>query len=116
MIVSTKSKMAAAVAKVAANRPGGDVRPLFHLHASDELVAAVLGAEKRGFPLFDIEPVLAECIDDVRLVRNENGVGVRRQCGAQQFVKSGDTAVVLVRRHHETAGSLPCCVSSVRPP
>ena len=59
-----------------------DVRPLFHLHAGDELVATVIGPEDRGLALFDVEPVLAERIDDVRLVRNENRVGAGTRCGA----------------------------------
>src|SRR5215467_16357516 len=80
-----------------------DVRPFLHLHSGDELVATVLGTEERGLSLFDVEPVLAERIDDVRLVRNEDRVGARRRCSAEQLVKSVDAAVVLVWRHHETA-------------
>src|SRR5512144_2267478 len=90
-----------------AHRPSlrrrGDMRPFFHLHAGDELVATALGAEEGGLAFFDVKPILAESIDDVRLVRNENRVGARRRYGAEQLVKSVDAAVILVRRHHETA-------------
>ena len=56
----------------------------FRLYASTcRLSSVVLGAEDRGFTLFDIEPILAERIDDVRIVRNENRVGARGRCGAQ---------------------------------
>src|ERR1700755_1807930 len=78
-------------------RRRGDARPFFHLHASDELVATVLGTEERGLALFDVEPILAERIDDVRLMSNENRVGATHRCGAEQLVKGVDAAVVLVR-------------------
>ena len=77
--------------------------PFFHLHASDELVGTALGAEEGGLAIFNVKPILAESIDDVRFMCNENRVGARRRCGAEQLVKSVDAAVVLVRRHHETA-------------
>src|SRR5689334_18094784 len=80
-----------------------DARPFFHLHSGYELVAAVVRAEDGGLALFDVEPVLAERIDDVRLVRDENRVGAGPRCGAEQLPKGLDTTVVLVRRHHETA-------------
>src|SRR6516164_562220 len=78
-------------------------RPVFHLHSRDEPVATVLGAEDRGFALFDLEPILAERIDDVRLVRNENRVGARSRGVAQQVPKSLGAAVILVRRNHKPA-------------
>src|SRR5262245_17101369 len=69
-----------------------DVRPFLHLHSGDDLVGTVLGAEQRGLALFDIEPLLAERIDNVRLMRNENRVGARRRRGAEQLAKSLATA------------------------
>jgi hypothetical protein len=59
-------------------RRRGEMRPFFHLHSGDELVGTALGAEKGGFALFDVKPILAESIDDIRLVRNKNRVGARR--------------------------------------
>jgi hypothetical protein len=49
-------------------------RPFFHLHAGDELIATALGAEQRGLAFSDVKPILAESIDNVRFVRNENRV------------------------------------------
>lgn len=51
-------------------RRRGHVRPIFHLYAGDELVTAVLWPEDRSFALSDVEPILAERVDDIRLVRN----------------------------------------------
>src|SRR5262249_59149636 len=84
-------------------RHRGDVGPFFHLHASDELVGTALGAEEGGLALFDVKPILAESIDNVRLVRNQNRVGAGRRCGGEQLAKSVDAAVILVWRHYETA-------------
>jgi hypothetical protein len=53
----------------------GNVRPRVHLYACNERVAAVLGAEDRCLTLSHIEPVLAQTIDDVWLMGDENGVG-----------------------------------------
>jgi hypothetical protein len=58
-----------------------DVGPFFHLHASDELVGTALGAEEGGLAFFNVKPILAESIDDVRFMCNENRVGARRRCG-----------------------------------
>ena len=44
------------------------------LHARHEPILAVLGLENRGFAFLHIEPVLAQGIDDVGLVRDEEGV------------------------------------------
>ena len=62
-----------------------DARPFFHLHAGNEFVATVLGPKDRGLALFDVEPVLAERINDVRLVRNENRVGYRAACEKRRY-------------------------------
>jgi hypothetical protein len=53
----------------------GNARPRVHLYACDERVAAILGTEDRCLTLSHIEPVLAETIDDVWLMGDENGVG-----------------------------------------
>ena len=62
-----------------------DAGPFFHLHPGDELVAAVLRAEDRGLAFLHVEPVLAERIDDVGLVRDQNGVGPGLRRGAEQL-------------------------------
>src|SRR5262245_38080106 len=80
-----------------------DMGPVFHLHSGYELVATVLGAEDGGLALFDVEPVLAERIDDVRLVRDHDRVGAGRWSGGEQLAKRVDAAVVLVRRDHEAS-------------
>src|SRR5262249_47185854 len=80
-----------------------DVRPVFHLHAGYELVAAVLRAEHAGLAFFDVEPVLAERIDDVRLVRDHDRVGAGRRRDGKQVANGVDAGVVLVRRDHEAA-------------
>src|SRR5260370_12979273 len=48
--------------------------PFVHLHARYQLIAALLGTEDRGFAFLHIEPVLAERIHDVRLVRDDQRV------------------------------------------
>src|SRR5262245_34210561 len=85
-----------------------DTRPFLHLYSGDELVGTVLGAEQRGLALLDIEPLLAERVDNVWLMRNEDRVGARRRCGREQLAKSVAAAAVLVRRYHETALSKIC--------
>jgi hypothetical protein len=55
-----------------------ETRPFIHLHAGDELVAAVLGTEDRRLALLDVEPVLAQGIDDVGLVRDVIRLSSRR--------------------------------------
>src|SRR5215471_3717998 len=51
-----------------------ELRPVLHLHALHEPILAVLGLENRCFAFLHIEPVLAQGIDDVGLVRDEEGV------------------------------------------
>ena len=73
------------------------------MQAGDQDVLAVLGTEERSLALFYVEPILAERIDDVRLVRNENRIGAWHRCSAEQLAKSVDAAGVLVRRYDQTA-------------
>jgi hypothetical protein len=47
---------------------------VLHLHARHELILAVPGLENRRFAFFHIEPILAQGVDDVGLVRDEEGV------------------------------------------
>src|SRR6516165_1981979 len=53
---------------------GNELRPVLHLHARHEPILAVLGIENRCFAFLHIEPVLAQRIDDVGLVRDEEGI------------------------------------------
>src|SRR5262245_60639205 len=46
--------------------------PVFHRDTREQLVFALCWFEDGCFPFLDIEPVLAEGVDDVRLVRDEN--------------------------------------------
>jgi hypothetical protein len=59
----------------------GNARPGGHLNAGDQKVLAVLGTEDRRVTLLHLEPSLAERVDDVRLIRNQNYAGaVFRRC------------------------------------
>src|SRR5262245_39868062 len=42
----------------------GELRPVLHLHARDQLVLAALGFENRRFAFLHIEPLLPEGVDD----------------------------------------------------
>src|SRR5215471_5242143 len=78
-------------------------RPVRHLKSYDQDVLAVFGSENRRFALLHIKPILAQRIEDVRLVGNENGVGARLWGYRQQLAKRLGAANVLVGRHHEPA-------------
>src|SRR5262249_23680431 len=80
-----------------------DTGPFVHLHPGNELVAAVLRAEQRSLAFLHVEPILAERIDDLRLVRDASGDAARLRRGAEHLVKGLDAAGVLVRRHDEAA-------------
>ena len=75
--------------QIHATRPSlrrrSDTRPFVHLHAGDQLVAAIRRAEDRSLTLLHVEPVLAERLDNVRLVRDEYRIGVSRRCRASIF-------------------------------
>src|SRR6266702_2227402 len=81
----------------------GDAWPFVHLHTGDKLVAAIRRAEDRGLALFHVEPVLAERRDDVRLMRDENRVGVSLRCRGKHLAKCLGAPAVLVRRHDQAA-------------
>src|SRR5262245_23780083 len=50
------------------------LRPVLHLQPRHKPILAILGLKNRCFALLHIEPVLAQGIDDVGLVRNEESV------------------------------------------
>src|SRR5262249_8330745 len=52
----------------------GKLGPLLHLDACYQLVTMVFWLENRRFAFLDVEPVFAECVDDVGLVGDENVV------------------------------------------
>src|SRR5262245_31935188 len=53
---------------------GNELRPVLHLHARHEPILAVLGLENRCCAFLTTEPVLTQGIDNVGLVRDEEGV------------------------------------------
>src|SRR5262252_8862765 len=65
-------------------RGGGDARPIGHLHAGDQHVFPVLGTEDRGLAFLHLKPVLAERVDDVRLMADEDRVGAGLRRGREQ--------------------------------
>jgi hypothetical protein len=69
----------------------GDTRPFIHLNARQQLIAAILRSKDRSLAFFDVEPVLAQRRNDVRIVRDENGRAKRL-----------GTAIVLVRRYDQS--------------
>src|SRR4051794_32676753 len=93
------------VGRPASVRAGpGELAPTAGLHADHEGVpAAALGPENRGFPLADLEPVLAEGVEDVRLVGHEHDVGSGGRGRRRESAERLGPAVVLVRRDHEAA-------------
>src|SRR5882672_10202396 len=54
-----------------------DAPPILHLQASDQDVFAVLGTENRRLAFLHVEPILSECVEDVRLVSDQKDVGGR---------------------------------------
>ena len=78
--------------------------PLRDLHARDQGEAALaVGPEDRGLAFADVEPVLAEGVDDVGLVADQDDVGAGRRRRRCQRAQGGHPAVVLVRRDDEPA-------------
>src|SRR5262245_31897024 len=59
-----------------------ELAPVAGLDPRNRLVAAVaVRPEHRGFAFADIEPVLAESIQDVRLMRDHDNIGACRRHG-----------------------------------
>src|SRR6476469_2522498 len=71
-----------------------DPRPFIHLHPRHEFIAPVSGAEERGLAFPDIEPILAERIDDIRLVRDQDRVRAWLRRGAQHLAERLGTPVI----------------------
>src|SRR5207237_1768949 len=76
-----------------------ELGPVSGLNARNEFRSAIsIRLEDRGLALADVEPVLAERIHDVRLVRDEYDVRARGRGGRGEFLHRGRAAVVLIRR------------------
>src|SRR5215831_1982530 len=54
-----------------------DARPIGHLHTDDQHVLAVLGTEDPRLAFVYVPPTLAQRLEDVRLVRDQQRVGAR---------------------------------------
>src|ERR1700722_8903835 len=79
-------------------RDGRNARPLVHLDAGNELVATIGGTEDRGLAFLDVEPILAERCDDVRLMGDEDRIGMILRRDGEHLSEGSGTPVVLVRR------------------
>src|SRR6266704_6377031 len=84
----------------------GQLAPLVRLDSDNEPVTAIaVRLEHRCFAFADVEPVLAESIHDVRLVRHDHNVAAGRRRPADELAKGLCASIVLDWRHHETAFS-----------
>src|SRR6516225_1670639 len=90
-----------------------DPRPFVHLHPRDELVAAIARSEDRGFAFPDVEPVLSERRNDIRLMRDEDRDRVGRRRCPDHLSESLSSSVVFIRRHDEPALRQICCLFDV---
>src|SRR5262249_61295707 len=75
---------------------GNELRPVLHLHTRHEPILAVLRLENRCFAFLHIEPVLAQGIDDVGLVRDEEGVFALLGHLRQHLAKRRGSPVIFV--------------------
>src|SRR6266481_6991895 len=74
--------------------------PLARLDTDHQPVTAIaVRREHRCLAFADIEPVLAECIDDVRLVRNDHKVVVGRRPTGNEPTKRLCASIILVWRN-----------------
>src|SRR6476661_596198 len=78
--------------------------PLVCLNAHDEPVAAAaIGPEDRRFAFAYVEPILAEGVHDIGLVRYDDDVAARGRRSTRKLAQCRGTAIVLDRRYHQTA-------------
>src|SRR5204863_974479 len=86
-------------------------RPLRDLDAAHERVgAAAVRLEDGGFALTDIEPVLAECVEDVRLVGDDQRIRPRLGNARGHRTQGLHAAGILVRTQDLPAlGYDMCC-------
>src|ERR1700730_5220596 len=76
---------------------GNELGPVLHLHASHKPILAVLGLENRCFAFLHIEPVLAQGIDDVGFVRDEESVFALFGHLRQHLAKRRGSSAIFVR-------------------
>lgn len=78
--------------------------PVAGLDPDDCLVSAVaVRLKHRSLALVHIEPVFAESIENVRLVRDHDDVGAGRWHRSSYLAQGRATAVVLDRSNHESS-------------
>src|ERR1700704_4042158 len=90
-------------------RADSELWPVRHLHSCNQLIFAALWLEDRRFTLLDIKPFLAQGVDDVGLVRDEEVVLALGRSPRQHFAESFRSPVVFIRCHHQAAlGQVDC--------
>ena len=82
---------------------GGNPRPLVHLDASQEFVAAVSGEKNRRFPLLHVEPILPERRDDIGLMCDDDRIGMVFRRHGKHLAKGFSSSIVLIGRHDQSA-------------
>src|SRR5262245_31871379 len=94
----------------------GELRPVLHLHACHKFIIATLGFENRRFAFLHIEPVLAEGVDYVGPMRDEESVFAFFGHPRQHVTKCGGAPVIFVGRHDETTlGQVGCLLDILEP-
>src|SRR5262249_48065473 len=97
-----RSAIAPTVPSSASDGSSPGLRPLVDLYARNQDGLAVrVGLEDGRLPFLDLEPLLTQRIDDVRLVRDDQSVRARVGYCAQKDSKRLRSAVVLVGTDHE---------------
>src|SRR5262245_7413569 len=82
----------------------GELGPVAGLDPANRLYAAIaVRLEHRGFAFADFEPILAESIQDIRLMRDHDNIGAGRRHGRGHLAQRCCAPVVLDRRHYESA-------------
>jgi hydroxyacylglutathione hydrolase len=79
------------------------LRPFIRPHARDQLVPAAIRFEHRRLAFAHIEPILAEGVHDVRLVRDDDDVAAGRRDRRGELTQCLRPPVILDRRDHEPA-------------
>src|SRR5262245_54076117 len=81
-----------------------EVRPCDGLDSGDQLVTAVsVRLENGRLTLAHLEPVFAEGIQNVRLVRDHDDIRARGRHRRNDLAQGAGASIVLDRRHHEPA-------------
>jgi len=91
----------------------GELRPVLHLHARDQLILGTLGFENRRFAFLHIEPLLPEGVDDVGLMRDQESVFALFGRARQHIAKGCGSPTIFVGRYDETPLSQVGCLLDV---